>query len=35
MLCAAAVVALAPVICSLALRLVLMSIVYGAIGGTL
>jgi len=33
MLCVAAVVALAPVISSLALRLLLMAIVYGAVGG--
>lgn len=35
MLCVAAVVALAPVISSLALRLVLMAIAYLALGGTL
>jgi hypothetical protein len=35
MLCVAAVVALAPLIASLALRLVLMAIVYCAIGGVL
>ena|SRR5438477_7304464 len=35
MLCVAVVVALAPVISSLALRLVLMAIVYGVVGGVL
>lgn len=35
MLCVAAVVALAPLVPSLALRLVLMAVVYGGIGGVL